>query len=113
MNRMQYEMLIRRAFHCGRGGVYGAEAGIFDALVSEVATPLHGKAPQPNFKMGVAMGEVISWMKAAFQKIHDENINDETIRETMNQCMEIISEPTMDSIDKAGDKACALLEIHD
>lgn len=108
---MQYEMLIRRAFNCRRGGVYGAEAGIFDRLVSEVARPLHGPAPQPNFKMGLAMGEVISWMKAAFQKIHDDNMNNEVIRETMNECIEILSEPTMENVDKAGDKACELLRI--
>lgn len=108
---MQYEMLIRRAFNCGRGGVYGAEAGIFDNLVSEVAIPMHGEAPQPNFKMGLAMGEVISWMKAAFQQIHDDNMENDNIRETMNECLEILSDPSMENIDKAGDKACELLNI--
>lgn len=57
------------------------------------------------------MGEVISWMKAAFQKIHDDNMNNEVIRETMNECIEILSEPTMENVDKAGDKACELLRI--
>lgn len=111
MDRMQYEMLIRRAFNCGRGGVYGAEAGIFDSLVSEVAIPLHGESPQPNFNMGLAMGEVITWMKAAFHKIHDDNIDNDKIRKTMNECIEILGEPTMENIDKAGDSACALLNI--
>ena len=111
MDRMQYEMLIRRAFKCGRGGVYGAEAGIFDGLVSQVARSLHGDTPQPNFEMGLAMGEVITWMKAAFQKIHDENMDNDTIREAMNECIEILGEPTMENIDKAGDKACELMNI--
>lgn len=111
MDRMQYEMLIRRAFKCGRGGVYGAEAGIFDSLVAQVAKPIHGEAPKPNFEMGLAMGEVITWMKAAFQKIHDENMDNDTIRETMNECMNILSKPSMGNIDKAGDKACELLKI--
>lgn len=112
MDRMQYEMLVRRAFNCGRGGVYGAEAGIFDNLVREVAIPMHGEAPRPNFEMGLAMGEVISWMKAAFQKIHDDNMDNDQIRETMNECMEILSEPSMENVDKAGDKACELLKIY-
>lgn len=111
MDRMQYEMLVRRAFNCGRGGVYGAEAGIFDNLVREIAIPMHGEAPQPNFEMGLAMGAVISWMKAAFQKIHDDNMDNDQIRETMNECMEILSVPSMESVDKAGDKACELLNI--
>lgn len=33
------------------------------------------------------------------------------IRETMNDCIEILGEPTMGNIDKAGDKACELLNI--
>ena len=108
---MQYELLIRRAFNCRRGGVYGAEAGIFDKLVREVMTPIHGATPEPNFKMGLAMGEVISWMKAAFQKIHDDNMSNDNIRETMNECIEILAEPSMENVDSAGDKACELLNI--
>jgi len=111
MDRMQYEMLVRRAFNCGRGGVFGAEAGIFDSLVAQVAKPMHGMAPKPNFEMGLAMGEVITWMKAAFQKIHDDNMTDDTIRETMNKCIEILDTPSIDNIYKAGDKACQLLNI--
>lgn len=111
MDRMQYEMLIRHAFSCRRGGVYGAEAGIFDSLVAQVAKPIHGDAPKPNFEMGLAMGVVISWMKAAFQKIHDDNMDNDTIRETMNECIEILNEPSMENIDRAGDKACELLNI--
>lgn len=111
MDRMQYEMLVRRAYNCGGGGIYGAEAGIFDGLVAKVAKPLHGDIPQPNFEMGLAMGEVITWMKASFQKIHDDNMDSDLIRETMNECIEILSEPSMENIDKAGDKACELLKI--
>lgn len=55
MDRMQYEMLVRRAFNCGRGGVYGAEADIFGALERKVSVPLYGETPQPDFEMELAM----------------------------------------------------------
>ena len=108
---MQYEYLVRRAFNCGRGGVYGAEAGIFDSLVAAVATPMHGEAPKPNFKMGLAMGAVITWMMASFQKIHNDNFENDIVRETMNECMNILDEPSMENIDRAGDLACKILDI--
>lgn len=104
-------MLVRRAFNCRRGGVYGAEADIFSTLERKVAKPIHGESPKPNFEMGLVMGEVITWMKASFQRIHDDNMDNDTIRETMNECIEILGEPTMENIDKAGDKACELLKI--
>lgn len=61
-------MLIRRAFNRGRGGVYGFEADIFGGLERLVVRPIQGETPEPNFDMGLAMGEVTTWMKAAFQK---------------------------------------------
>lgn len=70
---------------------------------------MHGETPQPNFKMRLALGEVITWMKAAFQKIHYDNMNDDGIRETMNECIGILGEPSMENVDRAGDIACELL----
>lgn len=111
MDRMQYELLVRKAFNCGRYGVYGANADIFDGLVAKVAKPIHGAEPEPNFEMGLAMGEVITWMKAALHKIHDDNEGNDAIRECMNECIEILLVPSMENIDKAGDKACEMLNI--
>lgn len=72
---------------------------------------MHVESPQSDFEMGLAIGEVISWMKAAFQKIHDDNMDNNSIRETINECIEILGKPSTDNVDKAGDKACESLGI--
>ncbi len=53
---------------------------------------MHGVA-QPNVKMGHSMGEVITWIEAAFQKIYDNNMENNKIRGIMNKCIEILGKP--------------------
>ncbi len=55
-------------------------------------THMHGVA-QPNVKMSHTMGEVITWIKASFQKIYDNNMENNKIRGIMNKCIEILGKP--------------------
>lgn len=104
-DRMKYETLIRTGLDCTRGKYEGANADIFDSLCMKQIQYDEDKSLQKSFELGLSMGIVITWMRDAIQKLHDRYSDNVEIREELNECLCILSEPLMKNIEIAGLKA--------
>lgn len=104
-DRMDYETLIRTGLECERLEYEGANADVFDTLCKKKAKYDKDKSAKNAFELGLAMGKVITWMHDAIQKLHDRHSNNEEIREQLNECISILSEASMENVEKAGLKA--------
>ena len=104
-DRMSYETLVREGLQCKRFDYEGANADVFDSLWMKQLQYNKDKTAQNYFELGLKMGKVITWMSDAIQKLHNRYIENDSIREELNECMAILSEPSMENIEIAGLKA--------
>ena len=101
---MQYEALIRAAHRegnrtVGRYGVAGADADIYRRL-DRVACE-----PNDPYEQGLCMGRTAAYIETALEKVKKEHSSDGVFTKRIEECLSLLSEPTMAKIDECIDKA--------
>lgn len=103
--RMAYEMIIRQANgNCGRWGVAGADANIFDGFLSTWSTDRDGKNNHSDYERGFAIGEISAFLRDAIERLQKA---EGCSKETKNQLQVIYDNllaPSFDDVISAIDE---------
>ena len=104
-NAMTYEFFIRKAHHCGRHGMAGADADTFRRLL-RLSANYNEKKTELSLRDYIAQaGEVTGYIKTAIQLIMSKaTLTDEQFEE-LEQVLLLLHSPDLNKINKAVAKA--------
>lgn len=98
---MNYEYLIRGAFKCGRGAVYGANADVYRTFQGSDSDYQKTKTEVLAYTFGVNAGGVAANLSSAMYKVISDNektISPEQI-ENFERMYSILQAPTLENVD--------------
>lgn len=128
MRALEYEYLIRRAHHCGRYSVEGANAdeyralerssGLYTTTLNEIENNLprtwNADIKDLAFNYGKNAGEVSTFIRIAIGKVQSdlENQLTQEQQDELENCKADLNEPTIDQIDGVIERAQEIMIEH-
>ena len=102
---MIYEHIIRKANDgCPRYGTAGADADIFRKLDRVFSIDFDGKNNHTEFEKGLALGEVSSFLRDAFERMSKNEKYTKQEQELFREYSNELLTPSLESVDNVLDR---------